>query len=93
MVKGDSKRINVRLRTPVRYALEELMERWGLGMTAALERAIVEAHGAAGKDLERRVNQRGAVRELHDDVNHLIGKLREEEEPKVEYDKDMDWGA
>lgn len=44
MVKTDSKRLNVRLKTAARYALEDLAERWKCSQTAALERAILEAH-------------------------------------------------
>lgn len=44
MVKTDSKRLNVRLKTAARYALEDLAERWKCSQTAALERAILQAH-------------------------------------------------
>jgi hypothetical protein len=44
MAKTDSKRLNVRLRTLVAFALKELAERWGCSQTAALERVVLEAH-------------------------------------------------
>lgn len=59
MVKADSKRINMRLRSGVRFMLEELCDRWGCGQTEAMERAIGEAHGKTG-GIER--TERAGVR-------------------------------
>lgn len=41
---GGSKRINMRLKTTVRFMLEDLSMRWKCTETAAMERAILQAH-------------------------------------------------
>lgn len=47
MVKADSERLNVRLRSEAKFALEDLAERWLCSKTAALERAILQCHSGA----------------------------------------------
>lgn len=44
MVKKASERLEARLSLPVSFALKDLMGRWGCSKTAAVERAILEAH-------------------------------------------------
>lgn len=78
MVKTDSKRINVRLRTPVRYALEDLMERWGLGMTPTLEKLILDAHGGKSAEDKKPMELKRVVTEVESD-------------PSIDYE--TDWGA
>jgi len=45
MVKVNSRAVSFRLKEEARWALEDLAERWGLTQTAAVERAIRDAHG------------------------------------------------
>jgi hypothetical protein len=85
MVKTDSKRLNVRLRRPVAFALEELAERWGVSQTAALERAILGAHGGGVKV---------SLPPMVDGQTHYrlegVGNAVPSEEPgefKIEYDE------
>lgn len=56
MAKADSKRVNVRLKTAVRYQLEECASQLGCSETAAIEQAVGELHTRlAGGDGEASV--------------------------------------
>ena len=74
MVKVDSKRLNVRLRRPVAFALEELAEQWGCSQTAALERAILDAHGGVPRTVMTKPDGRAVLR-------------TDEPELRIEYDE------
>lgn len=79
---SESKRINIRLGEEVSGFLDKLMADWKCSQTAAVERAIVEAHAKGNQtsetlELVRSLPDHTAIREIIDDALQAIIEARQ----------------